>query len=439
MLRCYDLLNLLAPSIDAVGDALFAKQHISRDVRDTLRMDSMKPIDKVRKVIDCVTDRVEHIPRVYKEFVVILEKKGAKSLADELNTYYHRPSNASVPVESRHMTGFLDAIPSLLTLETEQPTGTATRDMTTPSDTELVHPSTAPPLGHTSTQTEDTLQLESYGFRCPHCALCTVDEFLSEKGCPKASNKDPQMFPFLDTSGLSEGDKINLEHRLKSETRKIICSFADLTRSTKRSLECQKVDVEDLATSLLVLEAFKAGIAKKPLLKEDETNIKEASSIADIFLILTDYISFFNYEIIEHIVKDFGTEDDHKSLAEYIAAFNDFCRRSVFEVPCHVLGTAPTSSSKFRTFAVKYSEDAHHTMENAKLLQRKIADLFNITPCALQLVSIVRGCMQLQFSLPAIIAEQILPPSPSQLKNLRTLSVRMIVEPEVSNEDDQQK
>lgn len=108
----------------------------------------------------------------------------------------------------------------------------------------------------------------------------------------------------------------------------------------------------------------------------------------------------------------------------------------MFEVPCQVLGSTPSSQSKFKTFAVKYSEDAHHTMETAKQLQEKIADLFNITPCALQLVSIIKGCMQLQFSLPAFIAEQIFPPSPSQLEILRTLHVRMDVEP---HEDNQQK
>ena len=445
MQKCYvKLIDLLKSSIDTVGDALFAEGHISKDVKEKLGMESMTPTEKARKVVDCLLDRVKHHPSVYSEFVMILEKQGpwTKMTVNELNTRYQslteqvNPTQAASATEKSTHTSSTSSTPSQLTLETN--------DTVTHSDTKLVHPiPTGKPVEKaSSTRTSDIAHDESYGFRCPHCALCSVDVFLSVKGCPNASDKDPQLFPFLDTSKLSEGDTINLEHRLRSETKKMILSFADLTRTMSRSLEHREVKVKVLAASLLTLGAFKSGVAKKSLLEEDETSIRQASCIADIFMTLTDYISFFNYEIIEHIVKDLGTENDRANLDRYVTAFKAFCRRSVFEVPSQVFGSATTSPGKFSKFAVKYSEDASEnarcTMETAKQLQGTIADLFDITPCALQLVSIVKGCMQLQFVLPAFIAKQVFPHSSSQQEALKTLGIRVVGELEVSNEDNPQ-
>ena len=441
MRKCYvKLIDVLKQSIGTVGDVLFAEEHISEDVRDTLRMDSVKLIDKARKVVDCMMDRVKHRPSVYNELVMILEKQGpwTKVIVDELNMCYQSLTEqaASATDKSAHTS----STPSQPTLDTND---TLTHSNTKVSHSTPIGEHASEPIRSNPTRTGDIAHDESYGFKCPHCSLCSVDVFLSAKGCPNAIDKDSQLFPFLDTSKLSKDDKINLEHRLRSETKKMILSFAGLTRSMKRSLEHREIKVKDLAASLLTLGDFKSGIADKSLLEEDEEHFRHPSSIADIFLILTDYISFFNYEIIEHIVKDFGTEDDRSNLERYITAFNAFCRRSVFEVPAEVFGSATTSSSKFRKFAVKYSEDASEnarsTVETAKQLQGKIADLFDITPCALQLISIVKGCMQLQFLLPAFIAEQIFPLSSSQLGNLRAIGVRVVSEPEVSNEDNQQK
>ena len=448
MQKCYvKLIDLLKSSIDTVGDALFAEGHISKDVKEKLGMESMTPTEKARKVVDCLMDRVKHRPSVYSELAMILENQGpwTKMTVDGLNTCYQslteqvNPTQAASATKKSTHTSSTSSTPSQLTSETN--------DTVTPSDTKLIHPIPTGELVEktirtSSTRTSDIAHDESYGFRCPHCALCSVDVFLSAKGCPNASDKDPQLFPFLDTSKLSEGDKINLEHRLRSETKKMILSFADLTRTMKRSLEHREVKVNDLAASLLTLGAFKSGIAEKSLLEEDETSIRQASCIADIFMTLTNYISFFNYEIIEHLVKDLGTENDSANLDRYVTAFNVFCRRSVFEVPSQVFGSATTSSTKFRKFAVKYSEDASEnarcTMETAKQLQGTIADLFDITPCALQLVSIVKGCMQLQFVLPAFIAKQVFPLSSSQQETLRTVGIRVVGEPEVSNEDNPQ-
>ena len=190
MRKCYvKLIDLLKSSIDTVGDALFAEGHISKDVKEKLGMESMTPTEKARKVVDCLMDRVKHRRSVYSELVMILEKQGpwTKMTVDELNTCYQslteqgNPTQAASATEKSTHTSSTSSTPSQLTSETN--------DTVTHSDTKLVYPTpTGKPVEKTirssSTRTGDIAHDESYGFRCPHCALCSVDVFLSPKGCP---------------------------------------------------------------------------------------------------------------------------------------------------------------------------------------------------------------------------------------------------------------
>ena len=82
-----------------------------------------------------------------------------------------------------------------------------------------------------------------------------------------------------------------------------------------------------------------ASICPKALAEEDEGHLREEKSILDVFSALLSYTSFFHYRIIETLVIEFGTPQDGEKLKQYVAAFNRFCKRSVFEVPPNVFVT----------------------------------------------------------------------------------------------------
>ena len=238
---------------------------------------------------------------------------------------------------------------------------------------------------------------------------------------------------------LDDADKIDLEQRLISDTRKIVTKFANFTSFLEKSLKTQNIPLEDVASRVLSLQAFNDSedIGQKLLEKKDEEEIQQAKSVPRIFIVLYPYISFFNFEIMEHLVKHHGSPDDHKRLEEYLTAFNAFCQRSVFEVPPNVYSSKSRIDGK--VFAVKCTKQVATTLESVQGVRGKIADVLGLRASSLQLCSILKGCMELRFILSTAVADCILPVSPANQLALKEIGVRVLVQDKQlgENPDDQ--
>ena len=68
-----------------------------------------------------------------------------------------------------------------------------------------------------------------------------------------------------------------------------------------------------------------------PLFRQCFEELKAADTIPKVFMILNDYFSFFNYHIIERIIKELGTEEDKTELQRYKEDFNEYAKRRIFE------------------------------------------------------------------------------------------------------------
>ena len=63
-----------------------------------------------------------------------------------------------------------------------------------------------------------------------------------------------------------------------------------------------------------------------PLFQYCFKELKTADTILKVFLVLKDYFSFFNYDIIEHIIKVLGIEEDKANLESYKSTFNRYAK-----------------------------------------------------------------------------------------------------------------
>ena len=186
----------------------------------------------------------------------------------------------------------------------------------------------------------------SPGFICPFCKKCTVKQFFSKAGCPQAakyeSSRTESLFPYLDHKGLSDDERVLLEGRLMEDTQNMICLFAEMEDAIIKSLESQN-------TSVSRLRNFVCNLVKPFVHKEDIERLEKSADLYDIFFALHPFKSFFDYKIIESVVKQFGSIEDRQLMVEYISTFSKFCERSVFEVP-------PTSSTMAtQSLTIKYS------------------------------------------------------------------------------------
>ena len=100
--------------------------------------------------------------------------------------------------------------------------------------------------------------------------------------------------------------------------------FQELVSATIKSFKRRCVPIGELVSHVMALGAF------DPVFKEPQVpvfhhyfeELKAADTIPKIFMVLNDYFSFFNYHIIEHIIKVLGTKKDKAKLKRYKEDFN---------------------------------------------------------------------------------------------------------------------
>lgn len=230
--------------------------------------------------------------------------------------------------------------------------------------------------------------------------------------CPKtpqgtSTNKE-KLFPYLDVSHLSEDEQQDLEARLLNDTERMIRSFASLVYKSCESLVKQNIDPESLAVCVLVLNAFSdTAQVHSPLLKDNEKEIRSASTVRKIFLVLKGHWSFINYGILEHIITNCGTEEDKQNLQEYINQLKEFCRRRIFEVPPHAYGNE-SKKQNWAKLTLKLDKK-FPTLEDIQETQRLIAQILDLKPSTLYLCRVDEGCVQLLYLIPSFVAKRAFP------------------------------
>ena len=267
---------------------------------------------------------------------------------------------------------------------------------------------------------EDEIDGDAYEvFRCP-CGQCSLESYI-EEGCPK-SNLD--RFPFLDISKLDEDDKEDLTQQLSQEHALMTKRFANLMDETRMSIAKRGVPVQELVFRALSLGAYESEDNPKPLLSEDEEELKRSKTIVDAFVVLRPHMSFYNFELLKHITdsRELCSDSDRTRMDEYISKFGIFCERKVFEVSPGTFGQ-PTSKLKKRkrkAFAVLMTKhEAEPNLGFVNAAKQRIANLLKLKPSTLHLHRIDEGSILLVFSVPNFVARKLFPLQSSTVAQLK--------------------
>ena len=163
------------------------------------------------------------------------------------------------------------------------------------------------------------------------CGKCTFFSFI-ERGCPTPL-PSASSFPYLDLSGLTHEQQQDLRGTLRFESQKIMLRFQELVSATIKSFQRRYVQPDELVLHVMALGAFDPVFkeSQEPVFRFCFKELKAADTIPKVFLIHNDYFSFFNYHIIEHIIKTLGTEKDKARLQRYMEDFNQYTQRRIFE------------------------------------------------------------------------------------------------------------
>ena len=130
----------------------------------------------------------------------------------------------------------------------------------------------------------------------------------------------------------STAEREHIKNRLFNENKIIREKFAFLTRRIIRSFKSSNVDVTELKLFL-----FSFGVSDNiptPVHGTLLPNFESATNLDSLFLILCRYYSsWLNIQLLEVIVKGFGTEEDKKDMKAYEDELADYLKRSIYEIP----------------------------------------------------------------------------------------------------------
>ena len=261
------------------------------------------------------------------------------------------------------------------------------------------------------------------------CGKCTFFSFI-ERGCPTPI-PSTSSFPYLDVSGLTHEQQQELRGRLQSESQQIMIQFQKLVSATIKSLDRQNVSPYKLLCHIMTLGAFKHvfkinEMPQVPALHHCYTELKAAKTIYEIFWVLNDYFSFFNYHIIEHIIEELGTEEDKAKLQKYKENFSRYAKRRIFEcLPEFGLVSDADHADVFVKVDTHYDDC---TVADIEMFRHKLSEILHLSSQGiLRLCRIDKGCFQLMFQVPSFVQQMIFPLSREQEKALAAMHVMKLI------------
>ena len=279
--------------------------------------------------------------------------------------------------------------------------------------------SSAVQYDNTSPSTSEESQQPPFGCGC---GKCTFLSFL-ERHCPTPISS-VSSFPYLNVSGLNHQQLQELQGKLQLESEEIMIQFQELVSATIESLIRRKIPPKKLFSHVMTLGAF------GPVFKEPQVplfchrfkELKTAKTIRDIFLVLNDYFSFFNYQLIEHIIKALGTRNDKAKLQRYKKNFNQYAKRRTFECLPEV---GPVSDANHADMFVKVDlQYKNCTFVQIERFRHKLSEILRVSSQGiLRLCRVDRGCFQLMFQVPSFVQQEVFPLSREQEKALVAVGV----------------
>jgi hypothetical protein len=206
-------------------------------------------------------------------------------------------------------------------------------------------------------------------------------------------------------SELGEDDRENLTDQLQTLAEIIQEQFLKLGELLLRSLKARKIEPKSLVNTLAQCEVYSTEKEYKvKLFQLHSRDLSEAKDIYDIFLIISPYYSWFNYELFKKIVNTHGSDEDKENMEQYCQDFSEYCQR----IPC-VEYQENSSKSSYQT-KIRFKLDLEIKSLNVyeiKRVQRNIARILKLQSSVLVLSSIGDGCMALVFLVPSHIATQL--------------------------------
>ena len=191
-------------------------------------------------------------------------------------------------------------------------------------------------------------------------------------------------FPYLSTTNMSEKEIAHYQFKLSEETSRIKRAFAGLVHDLKKSIEGTST-IEDVLTLLKFYDK-----------NNFEKLLCNCQTLGDVFNTLSDFVSFFDYDLLKLLAKKLGSPEVQKKFEAYKKKFQRFSKRCVCEIPQGAFGEGQGKENG-SVYVIKTDDSLSLGVLTLEELKRLEYRMNRILGHLLKLLKVEDGCIQLHF------------------------------------------
>ena len=206
-----------------------------------------------------------------------------------------------------------------------------------------------------------------------------------EMQVPSVSDVDPaKAITYQNWESMSEFEQEKVKNTLRTQNKEIREKYALLSLEILQSLEKREIKVHYM----------------KVLLVSYGVLIDSATiNLAEVFFKMLFHCSWFNIQLLQFVVKTFGSDDDEKKMKAYEESeLVPYLQRSIFEIPSKSFGPGVTAG--YRHLSLYLPEDYVITGIDVTVIRHNVTQLLGISDGILQFIGYDVGSTILIFGVP---------------------------------------
>ena len=189
---------------------------------------------------------------------------------------------------------------------------------------------------------------------------------------------------------------------IKQHVKQLQGRFVHLAYCAYKELVDQGINVHDVHAWLTALDVFRQR-EHQEFIKDHLTNIEKGTHLSNLWARLGIYWNFLNFDLLEHLVSGFGSEDLKKKMESYkfdLQSFRKATRICDF-IDCWPERVEPPPERELREFVVKVGYCWENcTLEDLDMLEGVITRKFFLPRFVLQLREIKPGSITVTWLIP---------------------------------------
>ena len=211
-----------------------------------------------------------------------------------------------------------------------------------------------------------------------------------------------------------EGDQDFSESDLVNDTEEIEMEFASLVTNVLLDMESQGISPEHIAQHFKHIHGLESVYAEvdTPLLNHRVEEVRKKTTLNAVFTdILSDYYSWFNYLLIENLIRTFckRSQDIKDQLQEFKKNFSEYSKRRISEC-VHSDGYGPGRESDVKELVLKVDKKwSIARVEQLTRIRNTVAKILKVKKHTLYLRTVENGCFQMTFLIPEFVAATVFP------------------------------